>query len=85
MEQFSYFLLHIIRIYSHGVKLSCLLSDLIKHEARFCEVLAEHLSAGTQESHGFPWGICCLNTCVLVCSLHQSNLASALCPPMLQT
>lgn len=51
MEQFSYFLLHIIRINSHGVEMPCLLSDLIKHEARFCEVSAEQVGRYT----GKPW------------------------------
>lgn len=35
MGQFLYFLLHTIRIYPHGVEVSCLLSDLNKHEAKF--------------------------------------------------
>lgn len=35
MGQVFYFLLHIIRIYSYGVEMPCLLSDVNKHEAGF--------------------------------------------------
>lgn len=35
MGQFLYFLLHTIRIYSYGVEMPRLLSDVNKHEAGF--------------------------------------------------
>lgn len=62
MEQFLYFLLHIIGINSHGVKMSCLLSNLNKHEARFWEVSGEHPLALFQEGFGMHWGVCYINT-----------------------
>lgn len=56
MGQFLYFLSHTIRIYSHGLDMSCLLSDLNKHEARFWQVTGDRPSH-MQEDQIFQGGV----------------------------
>lgn len=72
MGQFLYFLLHTIRIYSHGVEMSCFLSDLNKHEAGFSQVLGD-CPSHTQKFHRFLQDIHPISTCKPVWGLHLSQ------------